>query len=410
MQRNSLLRLSFTVLMIGGYCSSNAQITTDELKEFHDGLTASSSAYGFLTMPSDARTIGMAMSGSATSSDAAAIYWNVSRLAFTEHQSGINVSYPYIIRALIPDPNILSFSGYYRLDEIQVLGISLRQVSVKNIIIRSQATILRRFNVAETVADIAYSRKLNENFSAGITGRIIKSNLTGDLITGTGPEISPLFDIGFYYQSDTKKVADLPLRFKSGLSVTNIGPKVKYFDSNEKQFSPTNLRLGVALESELNAKSTLILTGEITKFLVPSPPIYALDSLGSPIPVPGGGYQIIAGKDPNISALAGLFGSFNDAPGGFRDDIREFTPSIGAEYWYDKKFAVRSGYFSKNPTKGDKQFFTFGAGIRYKAVGLDCAYLIQTNNGRSSLRKTLFLTLALNFDSMKLHEDRSNKN
>jgi hypothetical protein len=409
MQRNSLLRLSFTVLMIGGYCSSNAQITTDQLKEFHDGLTASSSAYGFLTMPSDARTIGMAMSGSATSSDAAAIYWNVSRLAFTEHQSGINVSYPYIIRALIPDPNILSFSGYYRVDEKQVLEVSLRRVSVKNIIIRSQATILRKFNVAETVADIAYSRKLNENFSAGITGRIIKSNLTGDLITGTGQEISPLFDIGFYYQSDTKKVADLPLRFKSGLSVTNIGSKVKYFDSNEKQFSPTNLRLGVALESELNAKSTLILTGEITKFLVPSPPIYALDSLGSPIPVPGGGYQIIAGKDPNISALAGLFGSFNDAPGGFRDDIREFTPSIGAEYWYDKKFAVRTGYFYEHPTKGNRQYISLGAGIHYNVFGLDFAYLIPTNNQRSPLQNTLRFTLTFDFEGFKSQEGGSDK-
>ena len=192
-----------------------------------------------------------------------------------------------------------------------------------------------------------------------------------------------------------------------GLAITNIGNKMSYSTSTQRDFIPINLRLGGGMTIEADEYNEISFQLEFNKLLVPSPPIYEIVN-GNPVIDPNTGQAVILhGKDPNRSVPAGILGSFSDAPGGYREELREVNPCVGLEYWYSHIFAIRTGYFYEAPTKGNRQYLTLGAGLKYNVFALDFAYLIPTNGQRSPLQNTLRFSLTFDFDAFKDQKDDS---
>ena len=256
-----------------------------------------------------------------------------------------------------------------------------------------------QFNPNEFTLDVAYARKLSTKISGGFALRYIYSNLTGGIFLQGGQETragqSIAADVSTYYQNDITvggKDAILGL----GLNISNIGAKISYTETVVKSFIPINMRLGTSLAVDLDNYNTLALAVDVNKLLVPTPPEYGEDTAT-------GNRVIVAGKDPNRSVVSGMFGSFSDAPGGFREEMNEITYSFGLEYWYDKQFAIRAGYFNEHKTKGNRKYFTLGAGLKYNVFGLDFSYLIPTSQ-RNPLENTLRFTLLFDFEAFKAQE------
>ncbi len=344
--------------------------------------------------------------GVATSPDANSIHWNPAKLAFIEKNGGFSISYTPWLRALVSDINLAYVSGYKKLNKDQTFAASLLYFSLGSIDFTDEAaTKYYTFSPSEWALDLAYARKLGENFSGGLALRYIYSNLTGGVTIQNGTinthaGTSVAADISGYYtkEIDVSKKKSL-LAF--GLNISNIGTKISYTDTKTKDFIPTNFRLGTNLKMELDKYNTISFGFDINKLLVPTPPVYAKDSSGNYLLDADRNRVIAAGKDPNnISVPQALFSSWGDAPAGFKEEIKEFTYSIGTEYWYDNQFAIRAGYFHEAATKGNRQYFTIGAGLRYNVFGLDFAYLIPTTQ-RNPLENTLRFTLTFDFDAVK---------
>ncbi len=257
--------------------------------------------------------------------------------------------------------------------------------------------------------DVAYAIKLSDNFSAGGAVRFVNSNLTGGaLVEGSQTKAgrSIAVDVSALYKKDKIKLQDKKATAAVGLNISNIGNKMSYSDrggANSANFIPINLRLGGSLTVQLDDYNSIAIMADVNKLLVPTPPTYQLDTNGAVV-YKGGQPVILAGKDPNRGVAEGMFGSFNDAPGGSKEELREINYSLGMEYWYNKLFAVRVGYFYEHPTKGNRQYFTLGAGVKYNVFGLDFAYLIPTQQ-RNPLENTLRFTLTFDFDAFKAQND-----
>jgi len=360
-------------------------------------------AVPFLMISPDARAGGMGDAGVASSPDINSIAWNPSKLAFIEKNFGFSVSYTPWLRQLVNDISLSYVAGYLKLKKEQTLGISLRYFSLGNIDFTDNAgNSLGSFNPSEFSFDVAYARKLSDNISGGIALRYIHSNLTGGiLVEGNASKAgnSVAADISAYYQNPVtvgKKDATLGI----GLAITNIGSKISYTETGDKDFIPINLRLGPSLKLKLNDYNELSFLLDINKLLVPTPPIYS-DSTDKIT----GKQEILFGKPSDVSVPSGIFQSFGDAPGGFKEELKEYNLCGGLEYWYDKQFAFRAGYFFESALKGNRKYFTLGAGVRYSVFGLDFAYLIPTEQ-RNPLENTLRFTLSFDFSSSK--GDKSN--
>jgi hypothetical protein len=256
------------------------------------------------------------------------------------------------------------------------------------------------FKPNEWAVDVAYSRKLGEEFSGGIALRYIYSNLTGGVLlsgsnTQTKAGTSVAADISAYYTHELK-VSKKDAVLTAGLNISNIGAKMSYSETGTKDFIPTNFRLGSGLKVNLDKYNTISFNADMNKLLVPTQPVYWPDSTDA-----NGNKVIRAGQDPNAESVASaLITSWSDAPGGFAEEMKEINYSLATEYWYDNQFAIRAGYFHEAATKGNRQFFTVGAGLRYNVFGLDFAYLIPTDQ-RNPLENTLRFTLLFNFDGLK---------
>lgn len=342
-------------------------------------------AVPFLMIAPDARAGGMGDVGAATTPDGNSMYWNASKLAFVEKSVGFNVSYVPWLKGLVDDIGLGYVSGYAKLGDKQAIGASLRYFSLGNITFTNDEGIPQGdYKPNEFAVDLAYSRKLSENFSAAVVGKFIYSNLTlGQNVNGveSNAGTSVAADVSMFYKK--------PLRFSQGrrgiwalgVSINNIGNKISYTSSTEKDFIPTNLKLGTSFSMDIDDYSFFSLSVDVNKLLVPTPPEYdtETDELISPY------------KDNNVDVFQGMVQSFYDAP--FSEEIQELNFSVGAEYWYDKQFALRGGYFYEHPDKGNRQYFTLGAGLRYNVFGLDFSYLIATNPN-NPLKNTLRFTLS----------------
>jgi len=358
-------------------------------------------AVPFLIISPDARAGGMGDAGVASTPDVNSIHWNPSKLAFVEKKMGFAISYTPWLRKLVPDINLAYVSFYNKLKNDQTIAASLRYFSLGDITFTDgTGNEIGQFNPAEFAFDIAYARKLSEKISGGIALRYINSNLTGgipaeNIATKAGHSVAA--DISAYYTTEVE-IGKKDAVFSFGLNISNIGSKISYTETGRKDFIPINLRLGPALNFKLNEYNELAFIVDFNKLLVPTPPIY------DPTNVVDGEQQILFGKSPDVSVASGIFNSFSDAPGGGKEELREVNISGGLEYWYDKQFAFRAGYFYEHELKGNRKYFTLGAGLKYNVFGLDFAYLIPTDQ-RNPLENTLRFTLLFDFASLKKSED-----
>ena len=374
------------LISIAGMFTGNvvAQTTTPE-------LNAIQTVVPFLTIAPDSRAGSMGDAGVATSPDNYSLYWNAAKFAFIDGNSGFALSYSPWLRTLIPDINLAYVSFYKRLDSRQVLAMSLIYSSLGDIPFTDDfGNIERTFKPNEFALDGAYSRIFAEHFSGGVAFRFIYSNLTGGAMVGgteTKPGISFASDISGYYTNETR-LSGRDFNYAFGLNFSNIGSKMSYTDSRDPDFIPMNMRLGTTGTLDIDRYNKFSLSIDLNKLLVPTPPVYNAER------------EIIAGKDPNVSVPVAIFQSFADAPGGFKEELREITYSLGAEYLYNEQFAIRGGYFHEHASKGNRKYFTAGAGFKMNVFAIDVSYLMPMVQNHP-LARTLRFSIAFEFEAFR---------
>jgi len=359
----------------------------------------------FLLIASDARAAGMGDQGVATTPDAFSQQWNLSKYAFAKEKQGISVSYTPYLTKLVNDIFLGNVGYYNKLTERSAVSASFRYFSLGEIQFTDEGgnpTTIEKPN--EFTLDLGYSLKLSDNISAGVGLRYLRSDLqlgktqNIESATGAGPASTFAVDLGAYYQSEEKAYNTFNGKWRAGVAIQNLGPKIKYDDGGRENFLPTIFRLGAGFDFILDEANTIAVTLETTKLLVPTPPVYGFeDTDGNGVNNENNPTNVIVeGEDPDVSFASAIFSSWGDAPGGFGEEIEEFTYSVGAEYQYQEAFAFRLGYFNEAETKGARKFFSLGAGFKYNVINIDISYLITASKVPSPLENTLRFSLAFN--------------
>ena len=362
----TLMKSSARYLLIVSVLISGKCFAQNELLGQTKAITT---AVPFLSITPDARHAGLGDAGVASSPDANASYWNPAKLTFINKKYGGSLSYTPWLGKIINDMSISYLSLFYKIGREQAVSGSLKYFDLGDIFFTENGVDGTLFNPREYAFDFTYSRKLTEELSLGLTGRYIHSNLTGAFSSGgvdARPGQSVAADLGIFYTKQLKNAKSSNLSL--GASISNIGAKITYSDSNNKDFLPTNLRLGGAFTTELDPYNTITFLLDFNKLMVPT-------------------------IDEGQSLLNGMFSSFTDAPGGFSEEIQEIMTSMGVEYWYHEVFAARLGYFLEAYEKGNRKYLTVGAGFRRNNFGFDIAYLVPTNKREHPLAETLRFTL-----------------
>jgi hypothetical protein len=386
----------------------SGQINTGELGGAE--LNAIQTAVPFLTIAPDSRSGAMGDGGVATSPDVNSQHWNIGKYAFLDSKGGFAISYTPWLRNLIPDINLAYLSGFFRIDEQQVISTSLRYFSLGNITFTNiDGSFAGQYNPNEFAVDAGYSRLFTDNFSGGIAFRFIRSDLTSGQTTSDGqatkPGISFAADLGFYYQ-DQVNVGSGDGEWAAGISLTNMGTPIAYSVDADKTPIPTNMRIGGRFTYNIDDYNSISVNLDLNKLLVPSPPAYNDSILAET-----GELVVERGKEPPGSTVLGMVQSFYDAPGEprgdgtysvFAEEMHEIAYSTGVEYWYRKQFAIRAGYFHEHSTKGNRKYFTMGVGLQLNVFSLDFAYLVPTNGQNSPLANTLRFTLGFDFADLNL--------
>ena len=398
MKRNSLLLLFFLAAVM----SLKAQ--TYQEVDGRQGINTITTAVPFLMIAPDARGGAMGDAGVASTPDANSMHWNPAKYAFVDKKMGFSLSFSPWLRKLVNDIYLGYLAGYYKIDDRQTVAMSLRYFSLGEILFTDEiGNPLSLYNPYEFALDATYARKFSEKWSGGVAGRFIYSNLTqGQYVGGaeSSAGISVAADVSIYYRTDVQMGA-IDGQFAWGLNISNIGSKISYSSSNtQKDFIPTNLRIGPSLLLNIDEYNSISFMFDINKLLVPTPPIYLRDTNGQFVTGPDGDKLIYKGMNPEVSVVQGMGQSWYDAPGGFAEEMREFSFAIGVEYWYNKLFAIRGGFFYEDETKGNRKFFTLGAGLKYNVFGIDFAYLIPLEQ-QNPLENTLRFTLFFDFDAFQ---------
>ena len=336
----------------------------------------------FLLIASDARAASMGDMGVATTVDVYSQFWNPSKYVFSETKSGFGLSYTPYLSKLVNDISLGNLTYFNRINERSAFAISLRYFSLGEIeLIQDEFSQALIAKPNEMTMDVSYSLRLANQFSLGVALRYLRSDLK---IALTDPDATAAssfaVDISGYFQGEEQTFGDIDGRIRAGFALQNIGPKIKYDNNqNSETFIPATLRLGGGFDFLLDQYNKVAVTAEVAKLLVPTPPIYGreynftdinengiydegVDELGE---LTSSDYVIFEGQDPNVDFLSGIFQSFNDAPGGFSEELKEFTWAIGAEYVYDDSFALRAGYFNESEDKGARKFLALGAGFKF---------------------------------------------
>ncbi len=369
-----------------------------------DGSRVISTAVPFLTIAPDARSGGMGNTGAATAPDIYSMFWNPAKYAFCDKAVGIGIGYVPWLRGLVNDIGLASLYGYVKLGDKQALAMSLRFFSMGEIQYTDEnGKDLGNYKPNELAVDATYARKFSREISGAVAARFIYSNLIpgyNAYDASVKPGYSVAADIAFYYHHPMEIKGTSGGTISFGFDISNIGAKISYSSSSvQSNFIPTNLRLGPAFTLNIDDYNSISFALDLNKLLVPTPPVTQYDSASK-------SYVIIAGKDNNVSAVRGMYQSFYDAPYGFKEELQEITVSASTEYWYNKLFAIRAGYFYESKYKGNRQFFTLGAGLRYNVFGLDFSYLIPIKNN-NPLQNTMQFTLLFNFDTQKKEKQSS---
>lgn len=399
------LRFSFLIVLffaISGTSNLQAQCTWDADNQMFINLDGSPctntvvTAVPFLRIVADARSGAMGDAGIAISADANAIHFNASKLVLAEEDLAVSATYTPWLKSLgLNDVYLAYLTGYKKIDDLQAIGASLRYFSLGSIPftdVNGEPLITGRPNEYEIA--LAYSRKLSDKFTAGLTGKFIYSNLAKGQQLDGGETIEAgkagAADLSFTYQTELKSNTMDDSQLTVGLALTNIGSKITYTASINKDFIPSNFGLGAAWFMAFDDYNTLTITGDVNKLMVPTP--YQCPEGMSDAECEA---EALARRDQ--SPVSAMFSSFGDAPEGFSEELKELTYSLGLEYWYDKQFAVRAGYFSEHNQKGGRKYLTVGLGLKYNIFGLNFSYLVPTTNQRNPLDNTLRFSLLFDF-------------
>jgi hypothetical protein len=388
----------FSAASVALYLISNslfAQLNTTPTRGIEQ-LNTITTAVPFLQITPDSRSGALGDAGVALSPDANATFWNAAKLAFVEDDVELSLSYTPWLRALVNDMSLAYLCGYKKLSKNQSLGGSLRYFTLGNITFTDEnGTQIREFKPNEFTIDASFGQKFSEAFSGGIAIRYIYSNLTGGTnVSGTytKPAMGVATDVSVFYSKGRMNMGGKDARLNIGANINNIGNKMRYTNSDKRDFIPTNLKLGTAFTVNLDKYNQITALVDFNKLLVPTPPRYNADN------------EIVGGKDPNVGVATGILQSFSDAPGDvsnegeiiegtvLKEELREINIGGGLEYWYDQQFAFRTGYFYEHYTKGNRQFITLGAGLKYQVLTIDLSYLISTTQ-QNPLANTLRFSL-----------------
>lgn len=361
-------------------------------------------AVPFLLIAPDARGGGMGQTGASTTADAYSLYWNPAKYAFIDKDFGFAFSYVPWLRNVVNDIGLASVTGYKRFGDKQAIAASLRFFSMGKVMYTDEnGTELGEYEPNEFAIDATYARKFSRSISGSVAARFIYSNLVSmtALTPNTKAGMAVAADVALYYHKELEIKGLNAAWINVGLVLANMGSKVSYSTTSTlSDFLPANLRLGPTFTMDIDEYNRLSFAVDFNKLMVPTPPIYATDSSGQPVVGPDGKWVIEKGMDPDVSTVKGMIQSFYDAPYGFKEELQEITVSASAEYWYNKLFSIRLGYFYESKYKGDRQYFNLGAGLRYNVFGLDFSYLIPVKNN-NPLQNTLQFTLLFNFDPAK---------
>lgn len=385
MKRLTLV-LSLMLLMT---LSASAQLKKTDI--FNPVYTAVTSQ----TIAPDARAAGMGDVGVATDPDVNSQYWNPAKYPFTISRAGVSLNYTPWLRQLVNDMYLANLVGYYRIGDFSAVSTSLRyfnmgEVTMKESIGGSNGMTI---NPYEMSFDVAYSLLLSEKFSIAAGLRWIYSDLTYDYSSETTPGSAFAADIAAYYQNYIN-IGQRECQVGVGLNISNIGSKINFGSDTNSEFIPTNMRLGASLMIPVDEYNRFSIAADANKLLVPTRPIQGENE--SQVD-----YDARLQKDYyDVSSIAGIFKSFGDAPGGFKEELQEVGWSLGGEYTYNDKFSLRAGYHHESETKGNRKYFTVGAGFKMSAFSLDAGYVIATAKS-NPLDQTLRFTLTFDMDGIK---------
>lgn len=349
------------------------------------------------TIAPDARAAGMGDVGVATDPDVNSQYWNPAKYPFCISRAGVSLNYTPWLRQLVSDMDLAYLSGYYRIGDYSAVSASLRYFSLGEVMTEyngetgesSGMTI----NPYEMSFDVAYSLMLSEKFSLAAAVRWIYSDLTYDYTDDTSPGSAFAADIACYY-NDYINIGARECQLGIGLNISNIGSKISFGGSEDSEFIPTNMRLGFALMVPIDEFNRFTIAADANKLLVPTYPKLEDGESSEAYD------QRVQKEYYDVSSISGIFKSFGDAPGGFKEELQEINWSVGAEYVYNDKFTLRAGYHHESENKGNRKYFTVGAGFRMSAFSLDCGYVIATAKS-NPLDQTLRFTLGFDMDGIK---------
>jgi len=339
-----------------------------------------------LTIAPDARAGGMGDVGAATTPDVNSQYWNPAKYSFMESEVGVSLSYTPWLSKLVSDINLVYAAGYWKFDELQSVSASLRYFSLGDISFMDfQGYPQGSVHPNEYAFDIAYSRLLSTKFSASVALRYIRSDLNNGVNLSGGTEMYPgnafAADVAGYYRTPiTMATGDANLAL--GFNISNIGSKISYDENETSNFIPTNLRIGGSFDYPMDAYNRFSFSADVNKLLVPTQNDMTIEEYS------------------DISSISGIFKSFNDAPGGFNEELKEVMWSVGAEYAYNNQFFVRAGYFNESQEKGNRKYFTAGAGFKLNVFELDAGYVIATSQS-NPLDQTLRFSLSFDLNGLR---------
>ena len=339
----------------------------------------------------DARSAGMGDVGAATDPDVVSQYWNPAKYPFNISRAGVAINYTPWLRQLVSDIGLAYVAGYYRIGDYSAVSASLRYFSLGEVQMLDDDNLT--INPYEMSFDVAYSLMLSENFSLGAAVRWIYSDLTYDFTSDTAPGSAFAADLSCYYQNYLN-IGQRECQLGLGLNISNIGSKISFGGDNNSEFIPTNMRLGASLMVPIDEYNRFTIAADANKLLVPT---YPKQNEGESTEA----YQERVQKDYyDVSSISGIFKSFGDAPGGFKEELQEIQWSVGAEYIYHDKFALRAGYHHESENKGNRKYFTVGAGFKMSVFSLDAGYVIATAKS-NPLDQTLRFSLSFDMDGIK---------
>ncbi len=384
---NYFHRIWLTCLFVLGVLTASAQDKRDMFNPVRNSVTSQ-------TIAPDARAAGMGDVGVATDPDVNSQYWNPAKYPFAISRAGVALNYTPWLRQLVNDMDLAYMAGYYRIGDYSAVSASLRYFSLGEVQTSTSVSgDAMTINPYEMSVDVAYSLMLSEKFSIAAAVRWIYSDLTYDYTSDTSPGSAFAADLGLYYQNYIN-IGDRESQLGLGLHISNIGSKITFGGTDDSEFIPTNLRLGGSLMIPIDDYNRFTIAADANKLLVPT---YPQQKDGESTE----DYQKRKQKDYyDLSSIGGIFKSFGDAPGGFKEELQEMNWSVGAEYTYHDQFSVRAGYHNESANKGNRKYFTVGAGLKMSVFSLDAGYVIATAKS-NPLDETLRISLSFDMDGIK---------